>query len=240
MMSKKEIIYCVCLTCGVRNSKENTETSKSGECINGHDDWLEFMDFDHVLTLERACKKFGLGLSELYTKFQENGDMLDGVRVNIKIPKTPYPKCELNYRKLSIGNLMHLQTLDNNCEFVDLVITLDSRTLADAERYKDDWTGAPIKLDDDWLDILGATNEPEKNSFQVELKSIPGKLSYFFVIFNGHSYSVLLPGKYHGSRDPITMFTEILYVHELQQIYSVLSTKELIIDFHKLKTLKGL
>lgn len=37
---KKPIIYCVCLTCGIRNDKDNPDSF----CRNGHDDWLEYRD----------------------------------------------------------------------------------------------------------------------------------------------------------------------------------------------------
>jgi hypothetical protein len=40
MGNKKEIISCVCMTCGVRNNHRH----EHGYCQNGHDDWLEYRD----------------------------------------------------------------------------------------------------------------------------------------------------------------------------------------------------
>ena len=40
----EDMILCVCLTCGVRNN----HSTDDGYCQNGHDDWLEYIDFKQV------------------------------------------------------------------------------------------------------------------------------------------------------------------------------------------------
>ena len=68
------MILCVCLTCGVRNN----HSTDDGYCQNGHDDWLEYIDFqydetyDEFVTIERTMKLFGLSLEELEEQFMDN------------------------------------------------------------------------------------------------------------------------------------------------------------------------
>jgi hypothetical protein len=41
---QKVIHYCVCTICGIRNDKDNPEST----CRNGHDSWLEYRDVEVV------------------------------------------------------------------------------------------------------------------------------------------------------------------------------------------------
>lgn len=69
----KDKISCICLTCGIRND----HTHPDGFCQNGHDDWLEYRDFemaglkesDGMQHIERAKKATGLSKRELTTRF---------------------------------------------------------------------------------------------------------------------------------------------------------------------------
>lgn len=69
MKKSKEIISCVCMTCGVRNNHSH----ESGLCQNGHDAWLEYRD---VISKNEwfysVAKKFNMTESELTEKFMDS------------------------------------------------------------------------------------------------------------------------------------------------------------------------
>lgn len=65
----KELISCVCMTCGIRNDHSHED----GLCQNGHDNWLEYYDVKcRNEFFEFACKKFGLTPNEMAEKFMDN------------------------------------------------------------------------------------------------------------------------------------------------------------------------
>jgi hypothetical protein len=70
MMAKdKEIISCVCMTCGVRNDHSN----ESGYCQNGHDDWLEYRDVtQRNQWFYRALNIFQMTSEEFTLLFMDN------------------------------------------------------------------------------------------------------------------------------------------------------------------------
>lgn len=74
-MVKDNIIFCVCLTCGARNTSSN-ETSF---CPERHDDWLEYRDFnapEMTFVIDRAEKIFGMKKSKLFKEFKKGKQML--------------------------------------------------------------------------------------------------------------------------------------------------------------------
>ncbi len=80
----KEIIWCVCMTCGYRNNEENeSKPDSNGFCGNDHDNWLEYRDFkvaENDNIIEEATKIFGVTRKKLWELFLTNKD--------IAIPKT--------------------------------------------------------------------------------------------------------------------------------------------------------
>lgn len=69
----KEIISCICLTCGIRND----HTHPDGFCQNGHDDWLEYRDVMLIegaepWPLKRALKLTRMTEHEFKTFFLNN------------------------------------------------------------------------------------------------------------------------------------------------------------------------
>lgn len=70
----KEIIPCICMTCGIRNDLKKPQ--ENGHCKNGHDNWLEYRDvmgiddgeynFQYV---QETANRFGLSIEQLTTKF---------------------------------------------------------------------------------------------------------------------------------------------------------------------------
>jgi hypothetical protein len=65
----KEIISCVCLTCGIRNN----HTHPDGLCQNDHDDWLEYRDVVQMnYHFKRALKLFDLTADDFTSQFMNN------------------------------------------------------------------------------------------------------------------------------------------------------------------------
>lgn len=65
----KEIISCVCMTCGIRNDHSHPD----GFCQNGHDDWLEYGDVKAKNQFfKRACKITGMTEKEFTERFLNN------------------------------------------------------------------------------------------------------------------------------------------------------------------------
>jgi len=81
-MSKGTILYCVCLTCGARNSAENN----SDFCPKGHDDWLEARNFvapEMSFVIDRAMEVFGLDKMELLQEFKKGKSLI----INQSLPE---------------------------------------------------------------------------------------------------------------------------------------------------------
>jgi len=75
MIKGKNIIYPVCLTCGVRD----TADSPTSFCPKGHDDWLEYRDFnvpEMKFVIKRAVKIFNLSKDELWKVFLKGKSIL--------------------------------------------------------------------------------------------------------------------------------------------------------------------
>lgn len=65
----KEIINCVCMTCGVRND----HSTDNGYCRNGHDNWLEYYDVVNKNEFFKdTCIAFKMTEEELTEKFMNN------------------------------------------------------------------------------------------------------------------------------------------------------------------------
>ncbi len=71
-----EFISCVCITCGVRNDHSDPQ----GFCQNGHDDWLEYRDFQpegevdnkSSEVIDRAMSTFNMSYTELENQFMNS------------------------------------------------------------------------------------------------------------------------------------------------------------------------
>lgn len=65
----KQIISCICLTCGIRND----HTEPHGFCQNGHDNWLEYRDvINKNEHFKKALKITGLSAEEFTDVFMNN------------------------------------------------------------------------------------------------------------------------------------------------------------------------
>lgn len=68
----KEIIPCICMTCGVRNDF----STDNGYCQNGHDNWLEYRDVFHTDDnfddhfLKQAMHIFNMNAQQLSRDFK--------------------------------------------------------------------------------------------------------------------------------------------------------------------------
>lgn len=79
--TQKEIISCICLSCGVRNDHSTSD----GFCKNGHDNWLEYRDiylknefFDYALKIT------GLTADQLIKAFLDNSVKQIAIFKNLK------------------------------------------------------------------------------------------------------------------------------------------------------------
>lgn len=65
-MENRELISCICMTCGVRNDHSHPQ----GLCQNDHDDWLEYRDVEFENKwFKKACSIFDLTPDEMREKF---------------------------------------------------------------------------------------------------------------------------------------------------------------------------
>lgn len=66
--NKKEIIPCICMTCGIRNDYSN----QTGYCQNDHDNWIEYADvIEKNQWFHLAVKKSRLSEEEFTKQFMD-------------------------------------------------------------------------------------------------------------------------------------------------------------------------
>jgi hypothetical protein len=118
----KQIISCVCMTCGVRND----HTHPDGLCQNEHDDWLQYKDVrEKNEHFKRAMLLTGMSSKRLTQLFTDNGVK------QFKIREDNYKLNELEkLETISQSHAMNMKVKTNTMQ-----VWLSRCTIADGEPY---------------------------------------------------------------------------------------------------------